>query len=410
MTESSLKVLVVGLSWPPETFIERLLRGLAAKGVEVTVTLESRPSDWPEHPNLVWRRLPATRWPRAIRLMKLIVVAAGAFARSPAGATRLWRTGLRRPRRARLRSWYRTLPHAGRRWDVMYFPWNSAAIDHLPLFELEGHKVISCRGSQIQIAPHRSRRATYVEDLRTTFERASAVHCVSKALLEEARCYGLQPAKARVIYAGVDTELFSPEKRRREGREVFRIVSTGSLIWRKGHEYSLVAVRRLVDAGIESRYEIIGDGPDRDRILFTIRDLELEAHVRLLGRLRPEAVRDRLQASDAFLFASLSEGVPNALLEAMACGLPVVTAECGGISEAVEDGVNGLTVPVRDPAALARALIEVANNPELAGRLGRAARATVCQQFALERHIEEFASLFRSVHSNDDRLRSGSAH
>src|SRR5690606_8816581 len=89
--------------------------------------------------------------------------------------------------RRRLRLWNRWLTYAGRRWDVIYFPWNSAAISHLPLFELGMPVVLSCRGSQVSIAPHNPRRPELADGLRTTFQQAAALHCVSEAICEEAQ-------------------------------------------------------------------------------------------------------------------------------------------------------------------------------------------------------------------------------
>ena len=121
------------------------------------------------------------------------------------------------------------------------------------------------------------------------------------------------------------------------------MVTVGTLMWSEGaQKWALQAIRRVSDAGINVQFEIIGDGPDRQRVLYTIADLGLGGHVRLVGKLSPGQVLVRVQQADAFLLPSLSEGISNAVLEAMACGVPVVTTECGGMREAVTDGVEGL--------------------------------------------------------------------
>ena len=91
----------------------------------------------------------------------------------------------------------------------------------------------------------------------------------------------------------------------------------------------------------------------------------------LLGALPPVAVRDRLRQSDVFVLPSLSEGFCNAAVEAMACGLPVVMTNCGGVREGVADGVEGFIVPVRDPEAMAAAIERLAKDPALARPDGR---------------------------------------
>ena len=152
--------------------------------------------------------------------------------------------------------------------------------------------------------------------------------------------------------------------------------------------------------GFRRIYHIIGDGQDYSRLLYTIGDLNLEGKVHLHGRLTPLEVRHRLQEADAFLLSSLSEGISNAVLEAMACGLPVVTTDCGGMTEAVTDGVEGLVTPVRDPEAMAAALARLAADTELARRLGQAARQRILKDFTLKRQVEKFIELFRDVVKN----------
>src|SRR5262249_45707758 len=157
--------------------------------------------------------------------------------------------------------------------------------------------------------------------------------------------------------------------------------------------YALLAIRRLADQGIPVRFEIIGQGAERQRIVYTIHDLGLEEHVHLHGRLAPEGVRDRLQQADAFLLSRLREGIANALLAGMACGLPVVTTGCGGMREAVADGVEGFVVPARDVEAMAAALATLAANPDLGRRMGQAARERISRQFTLDRQVTRFIEL-----------------
>ena len=169
----------------------------------------------------------------------------------------------------------------------------------------------------------------------------------------------------------------------------FRIVTVGWVSWIKGYEYALLAVRRLLDQGVSVQFHIIGDGAKRYRLLYTIDDLDLHGQVHLHGKLSSSEVRSRLQQADVFLLASLSEGISNAVLEAMACGLPVVTTDCGGMREAVTDGVEGLVVPVRDPEAIA-ALSRLASDRDLGRRMGQAARERILSEFTIKQQIDKF--------------------
>jgi colanic acid/amylovoran biosynthesis glycosyltransferase len=281
--------------------------------------------------------------------------------------------------------------------DIIHFEWNSAAMSFLPFWDLlDAKTVISCRGSQVHIAPLDPNRPQWAKDLKSTFVRATAVHCVSEAILKEAEHYGLDPKKAMVNRPAVDMEFFVPPLKRPESDTV-RIVSVGSLIWRKGYEHALVSVNLLRNEGYRVSYEIIGDGPERQRILYTILDLGLEDCVTLTGSLSPDDVRARLQHADVFLLSSLSEGISNAALEAMACGLPVVTTDCGGMREAITDGVEGIVVPVRDPAAMAEALVRLGGDPVFRNQMGERGRERVLEDFTLQRQIGQFINLYRHL-------------
>jgi glycosyltransferase involved in cell wall biosynthesis len=280
----------------------------------------------------------------------------------------------------------------GPRSDIIHIQWNSAAIDALSSRAVWKHPVvISCRGTQIRIRPHVT--PGYTEKLRETFDRATAVHCVCEAIRDEAVALGLDPAKAVVIYPAVDTREFTPATDgRREGP--LRMLSVGALIWTKGPEYALLTLRRLLDDGVPAHLEMIGEGNERRRALFTLCDLGLEAHVTLRGAVAPAEVRLAMQQCDVFLHSSLSEGISNAVLEAMACGVPVVTSDCGGMREAVRDGHDGFVVAVRDASAAALAVERLARDAGLRERMGRNARATVEQRFRLDDQIERFVSLY----------------
>lgn len=396
---TGLRLLVVGIAWPPETFLARLLQGLAQAGVQVTLATARRPDGvWRSQPNIRWLFTPAWERPPLERAFHLAIQAVAAALRSPKDLRLLAAQARRQTNgRQRLAFWQRLLPFAGRRWDVVYFPWNSAAIEHLPLFSLGMPAVISCRGAQINIAPHNPERASIREGLQKTFDQAAGVHCVSEAILQEAIALGLDAHKARVIRPAVDDQFFAPPRAKQREDQIYHIISTGSLIWRKGYEVALVAVRALIDQGIPAHFEIIGEGPERQRLLYTIEDLDLAARVSLTGQLPPAKVRDRLQQADVFLLSSLSEGISNAALEAMACGLPVVTSDCGGMREAVTDGVEGFVTPTRNPQAIADALGRLWQNQELRRQMGQAGRRRILAEFTLGQQIGEFVRLFQSV-------------
>ncbi len=367
------RVLVLGLTWPPETFIGRLLAGLTERGVGVTVAVGARPAGArpavvdPALARIDWLVLPGRGGSLADRMRRRIGPARGD-----------------------------NLPLE--RFDVLYFPWNTAAIAYAPLLARKP-AVISCRGAQINVAPHNPERAAIRDGLAATFARAAAVHCVSAAIRDEAASYGLDASKTVVIRPAVDPDVFRPGAAPASPRAggPLRIVTTGSVIWRKGYEYALLAMRRLIDQGVAAHFDIVGGGPEAQRLLYTIHDLGLQDHVTWHGAQPPGEVLRRLQAADVFLLTSLSEGIANAALEGMACGLPVVTSAVGGMGEAVSDGVEGFLTPARDPEAAAAALARLAASPGVRRDMGAAARRRVERDFRLSDQVGAFADLFRAV-------------
>lgn len=395
-------ILVAGLIWPPETFIERLLRGLLGKGFQITVASIKRPAaDWFNIPGFHW--LPVYSWEdhfviRMIRLVWWFLKAwflAGKDMRKIAAQV----NGITN-RTQRVRLWYRLLPFLGKGWDAVYFPWNSAAIDHLPLFDLGMPVVISCRGSQVNIGPYDPDRVDLADGLKQTFARATAVHCVSQNILQEAMQFGLDPQKTHLIHPAVDTQFFLPRSEAWPIRSTFHVLTTGSLIWRKGLDYALLAIKKMIDLGIPVQFDIIGSGPDESQIHFTIHDLGLQDHVQFSGKLSQEQVKEKLQSTDVFLLSSLSEGISNAVLEAMSCGIPVVTTDCGGMREAVTDGREGFVVPVRDPAAMAAALGSLWKNTNLRQQMGMDGRKKIVHDFNLEQQIQQWVELYRNINEN----------
>jgi colanic acid/amylovoran biosynthesis glycosyltransferase len=169
------------------------------------------------------------------------------------------------------------------------------------------------------------------------------------------------------------------------------------LIWRKGYEYALRAIRLLVDREIPVTLDVIGAGAERQRLLYTIDDLELHGSVRLLGQLPPADVVGRLQQADVFLLSSLSEGISNAVLEAMACGVPVVTTDCGGMREAVTHGVEGFVVPTRASQAMAESLEVLWQQPARRAQMGAAARRRIERDFRLDQQVSDFVNLITSA-------------
>ena len=194
--------------------------------------------------------------------------------------------------------------------------------------------------------------------------------------------------------AELDPPLTRQAARERLGvsEETLVIGAVGRLEEQKGHTHLLAALPGLRREIPDLAVLLVGEGRRQEDLQRQVRDLGLEETVRFLGTRRdlPEIYR----ALDLFVQPSLWEGLPLALLMAMGAGLPVVATRVSGSQEAIVDGVNGYLVEPGDPEALARAILDLARQPEARRRLGEAARRIVAERYSLEAMLTRLADLY----------------
>lgn len=173
---------------------------------------------------------------------------------------------------------------------------------------------------------------------------------------------------------------FIPSDRTMTDDRLFRIITSGDLIWEKGYEQALMAIQILVDRKTPVHFEIFGEGSEYQSVLFAIHDMGLWHHVQLNGRISHAELRKRFQESDVFFLSSINEENPTEVLEAMACGLPIVSTAFDSINEIITDGVEGLIVPIMEPQAAADALETLWRAPELRLKMGASAKARLLKR------------------------------
>ena len=282
--------------------------------------------------------------------------------------------------------------------DVVHFGYGTLALGRMHVRELLGCRVVvSLRGYDINYFgledPH------CYDDV---WDAADLLHLVSDDVWRRAQRRGCPADKQhRVITDAISVEQFAQVDRDHgavgTAERPLRVVSVGRLHWKKGYEYGLAAVRQLLDWGADVRYRIVGDGPDREAIMFAIHDLGLEQHVELLGAQTASQVREALGWADVCLHAAVSEGFCVSVIEAQATGLPVVCSDADGLGENVEHRVSGLVVPRRDAAALASGLAELASRPQLRATMGAAARDRAQRRFDIAGQLDALESLYREA-------------
>ena len=220
---------------------------------------------------------------------------------------------------------------------------------------------------------------------------------------------GCSGPPVHLIYNGVDLRQLAPRSDDAREPGPMRLLCVARLIEQKGLVYLLESARMLLDSGADFTCEVIG-APEEPlfmnyyvRLMQCHRQLRLQDRVRFVGARRFSEIVDAYRRADVFVLPCVIAGdgsrdiTPNALIEAMAMGLPVVSTTVTGVPEIVEDGVSGLLVPPGDARALALALERCFNDAELRRRLGRNARLRVERQFAIDANIAAYADLFAAA-------------
>jgi glycosyltransferase involved in cell wall biosynthesis len=192
--------------------------------------------------------------------------------------------------------------------------------------------------------------------------------------------FGVQPDRVAVIPNGVDGAFFGPAPGKKAPEPT--VVTVGRLVWEKDPLNLVEAFERVGRQIPQARLLMIGKGPLRGKVEGMIRSKGLEGRVTLL----PSAtdVRDPLQRAWTFAMGSAAEGCPNAILEAMSSGLPVVATRVGGIPDLVQDGETGLLVRPHDPQGLAEAMISLLQDAPRRQAMGERARERALTHHSLE--------------------------
>ena len=226
-------------------------------------------------------------------------------------------------------------------------------------------------------------------------------HNTARILREQ---WQVPDAKLRVLHPGVDTRQFTPAPRDREMRRRLGwddrpvILTVGRLQTRKGHDMMLRALPAIAAQLPEVLYAIVGEGEERARLQTLIDELRLERHARLLGELQNEALTQAYQQCDLFVLPNRDiqgdiEGFGMVLLEAQACGRPVVAGDSGGTAETMQVGVTGLLLDCETPVELEQAIPTLLKDASRCRTMGEAGRQWVESRFAWPPLAEQAASL-----------------
>jgi glycosyltransferase involved in cell wall biosynthesis len=366
---------------------------------------------------------------RVARLLPVTVVAPQAWFPFQ-GLLRRWRPGYR-PTKSRhewmdnvevFRPRFLSLPGVMRRWDGFFMALGAlhclrrlARAGRLDVIDAhfgypDGYAAsllarwlrlpftVTLRGTEPRHAADPALRPRLAAALRG----ANRVFAVSGSLRQVAHSLGVPPERTAVVGNGVDLERFAPLTRE-EARQRLAIpsdaqvlISVGALVERKGFHRVIDALPALIERFPRLQYLVVGgaspEGDIGERLRAQAAAAGLQDVVRFFGPLQPDALRVPLSAADVFVLATSNEGWANVFLEAMACGLPIVTTRVGGNAEVVSDPELGMLVPSGDRDALVDALAEALRHRWDRDRIRRHAEAN-----GWERRVEDLVAQFRAL-------------
>jgi colanic acid/amylovoran biosynthesis glycosyltransferase len=251
---------------------------------------------------------------------------------------------------------------------------------------------LSLRGSDIQVIPLISNENA--RQLQEALNHAAGIHTVSDSLWDLAKPYLKHEVFHRTIYTTVPiAESLSIKKS--ENGEV-RFVTIGRLHWRKNYVDLLRAIRQLIDAGLQAKLVIIGDGSEKECLLYWSSILGMQNDVIFTGKLDHERILEIIASSAGYIQSSIAEGFSNATAEAMALGLPVFATDVGGTGEIIQDGVNGFLLDPFQPHEWYKKLM-IIKNVHLMESIGSNAWQTAKEKFSEGIHANAFIDFYEHV-------------
>jgi colanic acid/amylovoran biosynthesis glycosyltransferase len=281
---------------------------------------------------------------------------------------------------------------------VLHVYFGHTAVHLLPLIKAWPHPVVvSFHGADAGVDMD---KPGHRECMRGVFADASILQARSVSLAEDLAKLGAPREKIRVQRTGVPLEEWTFAERTPPLDGAWRILQSCRFIAKKGLDTTLLAFAEVRRQWPKAQLILAGDGPQRAELEALAAQLELRDSVTFTGFLTQEALRQQVYAAHFYVHPSRTmadgnrEGVPNALLEAMASGVPVVATWHGGIPEAVKDGRSGLLVPENDHAAMAKALIVLMHDHDHGQDLAFGGRQAVERDFNRAKNIHQLEDTY----------------
>ncbi len=276
--------------------------------------------------------------------------------------------------------------------DLVHFHFSTLAVKYAHLCaQLNIPYTFSLRGSDIHFLESNSREnEEYIQQLITVSDGAKAIHSVSEQLKDAFNKLTHSRKNPHIIRTTVDDSWLNITRKPQPNL----LVAVGRLTWKKGFPNLILAIKNLVKEYPTVKLVIIGEGEQRQELEYMIRDLGLTQHISLLGKQDQDEIKRWFAKAQCFVLSSLAEGFPNVLAEAMLASVPIVTSDCGGIKEILENDRHAFMYPANDVAQLTEKLSVMLKTTEDQGYLKQAKELAV-KTFSPQIHSTAFKKLWQ---------------
>ncbi len=390
-----MKIAIYSGSIPSTTFIENLIKGVALEHEVLLFGKQTVPTKY-KSPNIKIYGTPKNKIVNVMitlfRVLTLMILYPKRFAH-------LWKelkpySGWHKRRHALSR----LVPVILHKPNIFHIQWAKDIKQWVFLKDKFGVKLLlSLRGAHINYSPIAD--VELANTYKALFPKVDRFHAVSKAIAIEAQKYQADKEKIEVIHSPIAKTTFDAFRVfEKSNTNCFRMVSIGRFHWKKGYSYAIDAVKLLKEQGVQVHYTIIASNAISEDIVFQIHQLGLENEITILEGMPQDVLFKKVQRFDAVILPSLEEGIANVILEAMALGVPVISTDCGGMTEVVIPNKTGWLVPVRDPESIAKAVQELMQMPEIElQRMTLNAHQFVKKNFNAEASIAQFLDMYKRV-------------
>ena len=279
--------------------------------------------------------------------------------------------------------------------DWVHFGFATLMINKQNLAESINAKMsTSLRGFDIGIFPLKNPKC-YLN----IWPKIDKVHSISNDLLQIAYDEGLPyEINNAVIYPAIDTKYFSVKRkniRKIFGKDKIHFLTVARLHWKKGLEYTIQAMALLKDQKIPFDYTIIGDGIEKERLIYLTNELQLIDEVKFIGAVEHLETKNFYRNADVYIQYSLQEGFSNSTLEAQSMGLLTIVSDAEGLSENVQNQVTGWVVKKRSPHILYEKIKEIISlDLSKLNQISQNAQNRVVNHFSIERQEKQFNAFF----------------